>query len=144
MLNNVLYNMGGHDSTFSVCWLDLVSEKPKWTSIRTLGQSADFTGQCYRDATVVKNTIVFFGSPNQDKTTYVLEQEEKAGERANLELKSRSAPINYSRGINSSSFCTYKYKICFYAKDKSPEVWCLDAETELCSRVFPLKQCSIF
>ena len=41
-LNDVLYSIGGDGSTSSVCWLDLLNEKAKWSLAKTLGQS-DFS-----------------------------------------------------------------------------------------------------
>ena len=112
-------------------WLDLL--KPKWNSVKTLGQT-DFSRHCLRDATVVKNKIVYFGSWNVDKATYVLEEEK--GEPRNLEVKSRFTPIDYTRGGWNSSFCTYKEKIYFFPKNKDSEVQCLDVETEQSSLFF--------
>ena len=102
VLKNVLYNFGGSGSTNSVCWLDLL--KPKWNSVKTLG-FIDFSGHRLRDATVVKNKIVYFGSW-RDKATYALKQ--KKSQPGNLELKSRFEEIDYIRGNPfNSSFCTY-------------------------------------
>ena len=72
ILNDVLYSIGGDGSTSSVCWLDLLNEKAKWSLAKTLGQS-DFSDHRLRDATVVKNTIIYFGS-SDEKATYVLKQ----------------------------------------------------------------------
>ena len=102
VLNDVLYNIGGMRSTNSVCWLDLLSESSKWNSVKTLGQT-DFSGYHLRDATVVKNKIVYFGS-RSEKATYVLEKGEEEGK---LEVRSRFKGIDYERGDYRSSFCTY-------------------------------------
>ena len=63
-----------------MCWLDLLSEKMKWNSVKKVGRS-DFSSHQLRDATVVKNQIVYFGASSQaeDKATYVLEQKGKKG-----------------------------------------------------------------
>ena len=96
VLNDVLFNIGGAESTNSVCWLDLLSEKATWNSVNTLGV-ADFSDHCYRDATVVKNKIVYFGESlwNRDQGTYVLEQKE--GDRGDLEVKFWLKAIDYQR-----------------------------------------------
>ena len=72
MLNDVLYNIGGDGTTNSVYWLDLLSEKPEWSSIKTL-DLIDFSGYQSRHAAVVKNKIVYFGRWKEDKAAYVLE-----------------------------------------------------------------------
>ena len=131
VLNGVLYNIGGVYSKNSVCWFDLLSQKGKWNAVKTLA-TADFRGQCWKDATVLRNKIVHFGS-FRDQNTYVLEQK---GEEGNLEVKSRFKGIQYKRGWNNSSFCTYKDKIYFFHEDKYAEVWCFDLETEQSSIFF--------
>ena len=123
----MMYCIGGDESSNSVCWLDLLKAKGKWKSVKTLGQT-HFSGQYYRDESVVKNKIVYFGSHYKDKATYVLEQGEK-GEWGNIEVRSRFAGIDYTRGaFSNSSFCTYKEKIFFFPVDEYSEVWCLNVE----------------
>ena len=39
VLNDVLYNFRGYKSTNSVCWLDLLSKKAEWNSLKTLGET---------------------------------------------------------------------------------------------------------
>ena len=87
----------------------------------TVGE-ADFTGYTFRDVTVVRSDIVYFGSRNQ-KSTYILSQDEESKE---LALKSEFAGIEYERGWENSSFCTYRGNIFFFPKNNYSEVWCLD------------------
>ena len=60
VLRDVLYNIGGSGSANSVHWLDLLSGKGKWNSVKTLGLT-DFLDLWLREATVVMNKIVYFG-----------------------------------------------------------------------------------
>ena len=128
VVEDVLYNIGGDESTNSVSWLDLF--KSEWNSVLKL-RVADFSDQGSRDATVVANKIVYFGSKGQDKATYVLEK----GEEGGLEVKQIFTAIDYRRGLSDSSFCTYKEKIYFYPWNKYSEVWCLDKQSQ-CSLFF--------
>ena len=128
----MLYSIGVHESTNSVCWLNLMSPVAQWNSIKTLGVT-DFSGHCLRDATVVKKQIVYFSS-GKDKATYVLEPKE---ERGCLEVKSKFRAIDYKRGMfHNSSFCTYQEKIYYFPKNKFKTVWCLDVEAEHSSLYF--------
>ena len=70
-MNDILYSFGGWGSTSSVVWLDLASKKRSWMSMKRVGV-ANFADYQLRDATVVKNKIVYFGKHNE-KATYVLE-----------------------------------------------------------------------
>ena len=110
---------------FSMCWLELVRKKGKWTSVETLGKT-DFSCHYCRDSTVVKNKVVYFGE-EWEEATFVLKQTKEEG---SLELKSSFSEINYKRGYSDSSFCTYREKIYYFPKDKVSQVWCLDAESE--------------
>ena len=82
VLNDVVFNIVGVGSTNSACWLDLLSKKRKWNSVKTL---SSFSGHWMRNATVVNSKIVYFGSWTEDKSTYILEQK---GKRGNLEVRS--------------------------------------------------------
>ena len=44
----------------SLCWLDLLKKKAKWTSVKMLGETK-FSGHYERDARAVKNEVVYFG-----------------------------------------------------------------------------------
>ena len=60
VLNNTLYNIGGDGSSHSVYWLELLSRKGRWNTIKTLGMT-DLSGHYWRKATAVGNNIVYFG-----------------------------------------------------------------------------------
>ena len=94
VMSDVLYNLGGHNSTKSVYWLDLVSEKRSWNSLKTLRPDETVFNQFYRDASVVKNTIVNFRSYPENET-YVLKQEEGF---KNIELISKFTGMTTSEG----------------------------------------------
>ena len=97
-----VYNIGGGgESTSSVEWLDLLDQPTGWNSFETLAE-ADFRNYFFRDATVVKDKIVYFGS-NNENATYVLEPGE---ESKGLEVKSKFKGVSYERGDSNSSFCT--------------------------------------
>ena len=66
--------------------------------MKLLGET-DFSGYEFRDATVVRNRVVYFGSWNTDRATSVLEQEKR--ERS-LEVKSKFTPIDFIRAIYES------------------------------------------
>ena len=119
VLNEVLYNIGGGGSTYSVVWVDLLSAKRTWKSKKTVGLVADFSDHRLRDAAVLKNAIVYFGS-NCEEATYVLEPKEE------LEVKSKFQKVSYFRGNGDSSFCTWKDKIYYFPLNRYTEVFSLD------------------
>lgn len=128
VLKDVLYCIGGIGSTNSVEWMELVSEKRRWSSIKRMEAHTDFSDHYYRDATVVSNKIVFFAS---EETGFVLE-----GAASNLEVRSKFKGIEYERGEHDSSFCTHNGKVYFFPKDNYSQVFCLDVETDHCSHYF--------
>ena len=75
VLNSVIYNIGGDGSSHSVWWCSLLSNgTPKWKSIDF--ENYSFKGHYYREALVVGNKIVYFGSCHEF-ATFVLEEEEE-------------------------------------------------------------------
>ena len=77
ILNSVIYNIGGAGSSHSVLRCSLLSpDLPKWKSMDF--ENYSFKGYCYREALVVGNQIVYFGSRNEN-ATFVLEEEEEEG-----------------------------------------------------------------
>ena len=77
ILNSVIYNIGGFGSSHSVLWCSLHSPNPpKWKPMDF--ENYSFKGYWYREALVVGNRIVYFGSRNKN-ATFVLEEEEEEG-----------------------------------------------------------------
>ena len=111
----MLYNIGGEGSTNSVYWLELLSEKPKWFSMKTVGE-VSFCDHFDSAATVVKNKIVYFGSV-KESIAYVLKQEE--GGSSELKIEKRIVDTSYMcmRGDDDSSFCTFQKKVYFFPVD---------------------------
>ena len=72
MVQDVVFNIGGYQSSQSVFWLDLLNPRSKWESSKQL-KHFQFFGYWLRDAAVLKNRIVYFES-SDDNTTYVLEK----------------------------------------------------------------------
>ena len=72
VLNNNMYNIGGRESSHSVLWHDLCSNAPsEWKAMDLANY--DFSGYCYREALVLENKIVYFGSGSKERT-FILEQ----------------------------------------------------------------------
>ena len=62
-----------------------------------------FVGYSCRDATVISNRIMYFGSYNNN-ATFVLRREEESNK---LEVERKFPGIEYRRGGSNSSFCTH-------------------------------------
>ena len=124
VLNNVLYCIGG-GGTFEQrsSSLDLLSTKRTWKQ-HTVG-GFNFAN-LFRDATVVKNEIVYFGS-HERKETCILDAPKGS---KNLRVKTRFDGIEYVRGYRDSSFCVCQEKIFFFPASEENEVMCLDVETK--------------
>ena len=71
-----MYNIGGVGSSHSVAWCPLSADGPPQWSFMDLG-NYNFTVNQDREALVLKNKIVYFGSWNKN-TSFVLEQEEES------------------------------------------------------------------
>ena len=69
-----------------------------------------FKGYRLRDATVLRNQIVYFGE-YRETDTYVLQKKENQNE---LEVDNKLAGMGYMRGSSNSSFCIYKDKIYYF------------------------------
>ena len=70
-----MYNIGGVGSSHSIAWCDLRSpELPNWKILDLPNHI--FSGYGLREAFVVENKIVYFGSCDAERT-FVLEKEEK-------------------------------------------------------------------
>ena len=69
ILRGLLYNFGGNPSYHSVLWFDLSQYGGDWKTMNIPLDS--FLNHYARDATVVKDRIVYFGSHNID-VTFVL------------------------------------------------------------------------
>ena len=113
-------------------WLNLMEPNKGWRAMKTLGAHTNFSNYHWRDSTVVKNKIVYFGSSNEN-ATYRMEQEDQSRD---LAVTSKFGGIDYQRGDRNSSFCTNLGKIYYFPTKKNKEVWCLDAETEKASLFF--------
>ena len=85
----------------------------------------NFSGFMHRDASVVKNQIIFFGS-NNDNSTYVLQPQHKSNA---LEAIHKYNGIDYERAANNSSFCIFKDKMYFFAKNNYTDVYDWDIDT---------------
>ena len=118
VIGNRVYSLGGVGSTHSVQWLDLL-KGGEWHSLEEVGLFG-FEGQCFRDATVVREEIIYFGS-NNGKETYVLKQGE--GTNSKLKLCYKWEGVEYQRGSTDSSFCVYNEMIYYFPTSKYREVW---------------------
>ena len=75
VLNNGIYNLGGDGSSHSVAWCRLCYNAPaKWEFVDLPNYS--FAGYARREAFVIENKIVYFGSVHRE-TTFVLESGEE-------------------------------------------------------------------
>lgn len=109
VLNNILYNIGGRHSNSSVYWFDLLKKDLVWNCMKQVGHFS-FKGYRLRDATVLRNQIVYFGE-YRETDTYVLQKKENQNE---LEVDNKLAGMGYMRGSSNSSFCIYKDKIYYF------------------------------
>ena len=87
----------------------------------------------WKDATVVSNQIVFFGS-HKENATYLLKKESTSN---GLRMEGKEGGIDYKRGAANSSFCTFREKIYFFALEKEDEVFCFNVSTGKANRVYP-------
>ena len=73
IFHNLMYNIGGFPSTHSIVFSRLSSHcPPEWRFMDL--PNYNFAGFGFREAFVVENRIVYFGSFKK-KTTFVLEKE---------------------------------------------------------------------
>ena len=106
VLNNVMYNIGGYLSSRSVAWCRLKSKYVTSWQFMDLSNS-NFKGYSWREALVVENKIVYFGSSNENRT-FVLEKEEQSEK---LRVVRQDEGIDLRRGFWNSSSCVFKNEI---------------------------------
>ena len=75
VLNDVIYNIGGYHSSHSAVWCSLSSNYSfKWQDMN-LANNYSFKGYWIREAFVVEDRIVYFGSQSRE-ATFVLKKEQ--------------------------------------------------------------------
>lgn len=72
----------------------------EWSAVEEV-ELFRFKGDCFREATVVRGEVIYFGRNNRN-VTYVLKQEEKK-----LKLCYKFDGVEYQRGSSDSSFCVF-------------------------------------
>ena len=117
ILRNVLYNIGGRESTHSILYYKLTGNTHKWSPLNV--KNYNFSKYAFRDATVVSNTIVFFGSLDKN-ATFLLEQEHNSDK---LEVKAEEVGMNYARGVNDTSFATLDNSIYVFETNSYTQVF---------------------
>ena len=122
VLNSVIYNIGGGGSSHSVWWCSLLSnDPPKWKSMDL--ENYSFKGYRWREALVVGNKIVYFGSNNQN-ATFMLEEEEEG----TLRVTRKDDGFDLNRSINTASR-VFKKEIYAFKTGKYDEVHRYNVET---------------
>ena len=122
VLNSVIYNIGGDGSSHSVLWCSLLSNgPPKWKSMDL--ENYSFKGYYDREALVVGNKIVYFGSNNQN-ATFVLEEEEEG----KLRVVRRDEVFKLHRWCNAAS-CVFKKEMYAFETRKYDKVHRYNVET---------------
>lgn len=80
----------------------------------------DFSNFAFRDASVVANKIVFFGSLDK-KATFVLGLEGSRSERLTVEHESEA--VTYARGVNNASFATLRKELFVFETNSYSKVY---------------------
>ena len=126
-----MYNIGGYQSSHSVMWCRLSSTYPaKWEFMDLLNYH--FYGYFYREAFVVENKIVYFGSWNA-KVTFVSEQE---GESEQLKVVRTDGGFDLTRGYWNTASCVFKNKIYSFKTSNYEEVYRYSLESGKWKRFF--------
>ena len=105
VLNAVIYNIGGEQSSHSLLWCNLSRSLCKWKPMDLVYQNVQ--GFWLREAFTLENKIVYFGSWNKN-ATFVLEQEQ---ETEQLKVVREDDGLFFLRGYWNGGSCAANKEI---------------------------------